>query len=344
MYDLLLWFLSVILDLFFREVHPRSAWRIPRSGPVIFVAAPHANQFVDPLLLMRVIRTDAHRRASLLIAEKSTKRKFIGWMAKKMGALSVGRALDQTKSASGRIYMPDPDNDPLLIRGVGTNFESSDVQIGGLVVLPSINHVAANAEIADVTGPEEMRLKKPFKGDVAYQQLTGRQQEHKEDPKSEETVDEQIKKARNDEGTKFSTAPKVDQTKVYEAVFDKLSRGGCVGIYPEGGSHDRTELLPLKAGVAIMALGAVAANPGCDLKIVPCGMNYFHAHKFRSRAVIEFGTPLAVPRELVEEYKNGSKRDAVGAMLQMVYDALLSVTVTSPDFDTLMVGEDLSPQ
>lgn len=86
-----------------------------------------------------------------------------------------------------------------------------------------------------------------------------------------------------------------------------------------------------------MALGSVAQNPDCNLKIVPCGMNYFHAHKFRSRAVIEFGTPLDIPSDLVEEFKSGSRRDAVGKMLELVYDALVSVTVTSPDYDTLMV-------
>ena len=86
-----------------------------------------------------------------------------------------------------------------------------------------------------------------------------------------------------------------------------------------------------------MALGAVAADPNCRPKIVPCGMNYFHAHKFRSRAVVEFGTPLDVPMELVEEYKHGDRREAVGRMLDLVYNALVAVTVTSPDYDTLMV-------
>ena len=43
-YDLVLWTMSILVDLFFREVHPRGSWRIPRKGPVIFVAAPHANQ------------------------------------------------------------------------------------------------------------------------------------------------------------------------------------------------------------------------------------------------------------------------------------------------------------
>lgn len=91
------------------------------------------------------------------------------------------------------------------------------------------------------------------------------------------------------------------------------------------------------AGVAIMALGSLAENPDSGLKIVPCGMNYFHAHKFRSRAVIEFGNPIEVPRELVEKYKRGERREAVGELLDTIYHALLAVTVTGPDYETLMV-------
>lgn len=44
LYDLVLWTFSVLIDLFFREVHPRGSWKIPRRGPMIIVAAPHANQ------------------------------------------------------------------------------------------------------------------------------------------------------------------------------------------------------------------------------------------------------------------------------------------------------------
>lgn len=93
------------------------------------------------------------------------------------------------------------------------------------------------------------------------------------------------------------------------------------------------------AGVAIMALGALAQHPDCGLKIIPVGMNYFHAHKFRSRAVIEFGTPLEVPPELVYKYSHGERRDAIGQMLDMVYNSLAAVTVTTPDYDTLMVSQ-----
>lgn len=43
-YDLFLYVVGNLVDTFFREVVPRGSWRVPQSGPVLFVAAPHANQ------------------------------------------------------------------------------------------------------------------------------------------------------------------------------------------------------------------------------------------------------------------------------------------------------------
>lgn len=88
-----------------------------------------------------------------------------------------------------------------------------------------------------------------------------------------------------------------------------------------------------------MALGAMANDPNVKVKIVPVGLYYFHAHRFRSRAVVEFGTALDVPDELVEMFKQGgpSKRDAVANLLELIYDGLKTVTIRAPDYDTLMV-------
>ncbi|OLN85207.1 putative acyltransferase [Colletotrichum chlorophyti] len=333
-YDLFLWVLGVLVDLFFREVHPRGSWKVPTTGPVLFVAAPHANQFVDALILQRTLRHEAGRRVSLLIAQKSV-HGFIGWGSRQVGSVPVGRAQDAAKPATGLIYLPDPINDPTLIRGVGTKFGVGEGEVHGMLFLPSAKkQTGASVDIAQILGPEEIRIKRPFKSKLALEQLTGRD----DIDENGNFTNKDVKGCKEGfQGTKFKLAPHIDQTKVYEAVFDRLKSGGCVGIFPEGGSHDRTELLPLKAGVAIMALGALAESPNCGLKIVPVGMNYFHAHKFRSRAVVEFGPPFEVPPHLVEMYKNNQRREAIGQLLDTVYQALSAVTVSTPDYDTLMM-------
>ena len=168
------------------------------------------------------------------------RRRFIGRMARAVGAVPVGRALDSTKPATGKIYLPSPIDDPSLIRGVNTKFES-EAQPGGLLVLPTVNGTAANAEILGIHGNEEIKLKKLFKGDVALKQLTGKPLE---EDASTEKGDAHL--AKGFQGINYKVAPKVDQSLVYDAVFERLQAGGCVGIFPEGGSHDRTELLPLK--------------------------------------------------------------------------------------------------
>ena len=172
------------------------------------------------------------------------RRRFVGLMSRAMGAVPVARAMDSTKSAKGKIYLPDPIDSPTLIRGIDTDFEK-ECQVGGLIVLPSVNGTAASGEVIEIISGEEIRIKKEFKGPDPLKQLTGRTD-----------IDEEGKFISGGggskglvgdfQGTKFKTAPKVDQSKVYDAVFNRLEMGGCVSIFPEGGSHDRTELLPLK--------------------------------------------------------------------------------------------------
>jgi glycerol-3-phosphate O-acyltransferase / dihydroxyacetone phosphate acyltransferase len=87
-----------------------------------------------------------------------------------------------------------------------------------------------------------------------------------------------------------------------------------------------------------MALGTLAKHPDCNLAIVPCGMNYFHAHKFRSRAVVEFGPPVKIKPEYIEKYKSGDRRTAIAGLLDDVQKALVAVTVNAPDYETLMVS------
>lgn len=218
----------------------------PASGPCENILTPDRSveQFVDSLVLMRVIRSEAHRRISWLIAEKSFRRKFIGFLARGIGTLPVARAMDNLKPGTGLVYLPDPINEPTLLRGVGTNFEAKPFEKDGTIALPTINGTSHSSAIAEIRGPEELVLKKPFKHRDALSQLTGRRDIDSDGNfTGNGPVNPEFK------GTKFKVAPHVDQTAVYQAVFKRLGSGGCVGIFPEGGSHDRTTLLPLKGKV-----------------------------------------------------------------------------------------------
>ncbi|KAF8983662.1 hypothetical protein BGZ46_009802 [Entomortierella lignicola] len=304
-YDFVSFFFTILLDIFFREIRPRGAHKIPKKGPVIFVAAPHANQFVDPIILMREC---GGRRISFLAAKKSMKRPWIGAMAR---AINSKRPQDVAKPGSGAIKLLDSFGDPLRITGVDTKF-TKELMVGDTIQLPKD---VGSSTVAEIISDTELVIKKELKNAKALESLT------------------------SPNGTKYKCLPHMDQTKVYKTVFERLNAGHCVGIFPEGGSHDRAEMLPLKAGVTIMALGALAANPTLDLKIVCCGLNYFHPHRFRSRAVVEFGEPLTVPPELIEMYRKGGdeKRKACGKLLDTIYEALRGVTLNAPDYETLMV-------
>ncbi|KAI0256667.1 glycerol-3-phosphate O-acyltransferase [Lactifluus subvellereus] len=309
-------------NTFFREIRPRGAFNIPRDGPVIFVAAPHHNQFLDPVLLAMEVYRETRRRVSFLIAAKSMKRRTIGFFAKLMSCIPVVRAADDAKPGTGRVGLSL--DDPCTVSGVGTKFLSEFTPKMQIVLPRSVGSPVA--EVSQVISDTELKIKREFGG---------------ENGKGTSRIREKLNelKTQGVDGLEFKCLPFVDQQDTFRHVYQRLTEGACIGIFPEGGSHDRTDLLPLKAGVSIMALGAMANNPNLKVKLVPVGLSYFHAHRFRSRAVIEFGPALDVPEEFVEKFKQGGpeKREAVSKFLNLVYEALKTVTIRAPDYDTLML-------
>ncbi|KAK0120426.1 hypothetical protein ONS96_010642 [Cadophora gregata f. sp. sojae] len=270
---------------------------------------------------MKILRS-LNRQISWLMAEKSFQRPFVGTMASIMGAVPISRAIDVAKPAKGTILLLDPVNNPRTLTGIATNFGDPIFKAGGSIYSPTVHGETHKLDIAEIREGQTIILRTaPVHRDALFQ-LTGRREVDDESPPGFL-------------GSKFKVAPHVDQTQVYKAVFDRLARGGSLGIFPEGGSHDRTELLPLKAGIAIMALGALAQ--GTPLTIVPVGMNYFSAHKFRSRAVIEFGDAVTVSAATIHDFRNGNKREAVRLVMADISVALAAVTVSAPDFETLNI-------
>jgi glycerol-3-phosphate O-acyltransferase / dihydroxyacetone phosphate acyltransferase len=121
--------------------------------------------------------------------------------------------------------------------------------------------------------------------------------------------------------------------RTFEACFELLRRGRCIALFPEGVSHSRTELLPVKSGAARIALGALArreessVEPGLQgLRILPVGLYYTSPTTFRSEALLRFGDYFEVER--VEPDEDGEPpRWAVKELSARIEEGLRAVTL-----------------
>ncbi|KAI8969977.1 hypothetical protein BDF20DRAFT_888755 [Mycotypha africana] len=263
-----------------------------------------------------MVMISSPRYASPLMAESSFKRKIIGWGARALKAIPVIRPQDLASEGVGKLIVKA--DDKFTLYGEGTQFKRQVAPRDTIVISKSRS---ISYQIEQVISDTEIKLKQELSQE-AINFITHA---------NSSSPSKQIKP--------YKIIPHVDQSVLYEKVTERLTKGESIVIFPEGGSHDRLEMLPLKAGFAIMALNAVAKNEHLNVKIVPVGLNYFHPHRFRSRAVVSYGAPISVSPNLVEAYQRGGadKRAAIASLLDEGYEALKSVTVNAPDYDRLMI-------
>lgn len=145
--------------------------------------------------------------------------------------------------------------------------------------------------------------------------------------------------ARKDDhdGTRARSAPKPERDAgerkgTNDAAFDNmfvvLGHGGAIGIFPEGLSHDESQLAKLKTGAARLALGGAAKNQQ-PVIIVPCGLTFIHPKRFRSRVLVQYGTPIVI------EPGKGTDKDIVTALTGDLDVAIRRLTINAPDWDTV---------
>jgi glycerol-3-phosphate O-acyltransferase/dihydroxyacetone phosphate acyltransferase len=306
-------FFHSILSIFFNDVQVVGKENIPSYGPVIFTSN-HANQFMDGIMIM----CTCQRKISYLVADKSWNRAIIGHLAWAMGAVPVKRAQDSAKVGSGTVSIRSDDiaaidesitNSVLEVTGKDSKF-TTEMKAGDKIRLPGS---ALGIKIASVISDTSMTLK----------------------------VEEGIKEllsSRAFDDTTFDILPRIDQADVYRYVLEKMSSGGTIGIFPEGGSHDRTDLLPLKVGVALIAYSELEKD-GINVPIVPVGLNYFRAHRFRGKATVEFGSPTYIDPSTLALYKRGGadKRRVCNDLLERIENSMRSVIVSVPDYETMQI-------
>ncbi|CAO3696947.1 unnamed protein product [Rhizopus stolonifer] len=255
-------------------------------------------RFIDPGLVI----ISNPRSFSPLMAQASFKRKIIGIFARLLKAIPVTRSQDLVIKGTGKLIF----DSKRVLNGQFTRF-NQEISPGDHLLLSKKISIRVDQVLSDT----QLKLKEEL---------------------SEEAI------FRLNQSGQFKIMPRVDQTVLFEKVNERLKLGECLVIFPEGGSHDRSEMLPLKAGFAMMALGAMAENKDLDLKIIPIGLNYFHPHRFRSRAVVSYGPPVLIRPKWIQAYQKGgqAKREAVNLLLEAGYHGLKSVTVNAPNHNVLM--------
>ena len=295
-------------EVFFKDFDVAGKSRIPDEGvPVILACAPHANQFVDPIVVTKAI--SSRKDIGFLCAAKTMRKKWIGKIAKTTNAISVERPQDLATTGSGTLEIePGSCN----VKGNGTRF-TDEMKCGDLLFISSGAEKGYASRITEITNDTNLVLKRPLKNSTML--LTTRLN-----------------------AAEYKIHPLLDQSSVFDAVYDRLHAGHCVGIFPEGGSHDRTQLLPIKQGVSVMALGALAKYPSMkNLQIIPVGINYFNGHRFRSRVFVDIGQPIVPHPSLVAKYMKGGidRKEAQLQLLQEVKAGLSSVTIETENYDDL---------
>ena len=112
--------------------------------------------------------------------------------------------------------------------------------------------------------------------------------------------------------------PGVDTSRnveMFSAVAASLADGEAICLFPEGTSHARGRLEPLRTGAARMVLDSCAA--GHPVTIVPVGLNFDALARFRSRVTAVFGRAVEYG-DLAERFAGGEAADAVRALTDRI--------------------------
>jgi glycerol-3-phosphate O-acyltransferase/dihydroxyacetone phosphate acyltransferase len=129
----------------------------------------------------------------------------------------------------------------------------------------------------------------------------------------------------------------VDNESAFARLYELLERGDCVCIFPEGISHIESQLVKLKTGTARIAL-TVAGRGKVRAPIVPCGLNYIHRHRFRSQVLLQFGEPIHVDDQWLENFRE-NEQQTVLELTEHLARELRQLTVNAPDWRTVRIAQ-----
>lgn len=248
-------------------------------------------------------------KVSYLMAEASWRRPIIGHLAWALDVVPVKRAQDEARLGTGSLQEDTANKTEagkMTLLGHDTIF-TQQLQPGDKIRPPN---TALTLKVVEVVSDTQVVVEEPAEFDhrLVTQPVT------------------------------FDILKYTPLNLVFARVLERLAAGGAVGIFPEGGSHDRTDLLPLKVGVALIAYSAYVDH-GMTVPIVPVGLNYFRAHRWRGRAIVEYGKPLYIDPNSIEDFKSGgaARKTVCNDLLADIEASMRSVIVSTTDYDTMQL-------
>ena len=128
-----------------------------------------------------------------------------------------------------------------------------------------------------------------------------------------------------------------DNVLAFATSHTLLREGHVVAVFPEGVSHDEVARQSLRTGATRIALEAADGGGAEDLVTLAVGLVYDAKARFRSRALVRVGEPVAVA-----QWVEASRRDQRATVRAVTEDLAAQLDRVSPSFASWAQAKQLS--
>ena len=139
----------------------------------------------------------------------------------------------------------------------------------------------------------------------------------------------------------------------FEKGFQILKNNGAFLIFPEGVSTGDRTLSKIKTGAARIGFGAMVKNNWeLNVTMIPVGLSYSNAIKFKSNVIVRYGSPINL--KTFQQQYDLDEFDAVNQLTNQIETALSKLTtnevnlnikeVKKPETNSFLVAENIAQQ
>jgi len=122
----------------------------------------------------------------------------------------------------------------------------------------------------------------------------------------------------------------VNNEQMFSKVYEMLADNQILMIFPEGQSHSDPQLRKIKTGISRIILG-YKEKYGYFPCVIPVGLNFTHAKRFRSNVFINFGDSLEIAENLKAE-----SEDHIKQLTDQVMNAMREQVLETDEVDDLV--------